>query len=44
MAVAKRVAEEVDCILGTTVGYSIRFDKKMDDDTKIIFYTDGKLL
>jgi HrpA-like RNA helicase len=44
MSVSKRVAEEQGCILGTIVGYSIRFDRKMDDDTKICFFTDGKLI
>ncbi len=44
MSVSKRVAEEQGCVLGTIVGYSIRFDRKMDDDTKICFFTDGKLI
>jgi len=43
-ATAKRVAEEMDTILGTTVGYKIRFAEKMQKDTEILFLTDGMLL
>jgi pre-mRNA-splicing factor ATP-dependent RNA helicase DHX38/PRP16 len=44
MSVAKRVAEEVDCELGTTVGYAIRFEDVTDATTKLKFMTDGILL
>lgn len=32
---ATRVAEERDCILGTDVGYVVRFDDCTDPETKI---------
>jgi pre-mRNA-splicing factor ATP-dependent RNA helicase DHX38/PRP16 len=35
MSVAKRVSEEMDCELGTTVGYSIRFEDVTDPTTVI---------
>ena len=44
MSVAKRVSEEVDCELGTTVGYAIRFEDVTNESTKIKFMTDGILL
>ena len=35
----------MDCELGTTVGYSIRFEEKLDPFlTKIKFMTDGMLI
>lgn len=34
----------MDVSLGHEVGYSIRFENRVRDTTKIIFYTDGKLL
>ncbi|KAK8805481.1 hypothetical protein WA158_002137 [Blastocystis sp. Blastoise] len=42
--VAGRVAQEVGCELGKTVGYSIRFDDKTTSETKIKYMTDGVLL
>lgn len=45
MTVAARVAEELGCRLGQTVGYSIRFeDVSTEGVTKIRFVTDGVLL
>ena len=44
MSVAKRVSEEVECELGTTVGYAIRFEDVTDETTKLKFMTDGILL
>jgi pre-mRNA-splicing factor ATP-dependent RNA helicase DHX38/PRP16 len=45
MSVARRVAEEVGCQLGTTVGYSIRFDDcTSPGKTYIKYMTDGVLL
>jgi pre-mRNA-splicing factor ATP-dependent RNA helicase DHX16 len=44
MSVAARVSDEVGCRLGTTVGYNVRFDMKMADETKILYCTDGMLL
>lgn len=44
MSVAKRVAEEFGCKLGTTVGYAIRFEDCTSEETKIKYMTDGVLL
>ncbi|WWC95470.1 hypothetical protein V866_002334 [Kwoniella sp. B9012] len=44
MSVAKRVSEEMECNLGETVGYAIRFEDCTSKDTKIKFMTDGVLL
>jgi len=44
MSVAKRVAEEMDVKLGTTVGYAIRFEDCTSDETVIKYLTDGILL
>lgn len=37
VSVAKRVAEEVGCRLGTEVGYTIRFEDLTSPETKIKF-------
>lgn len=42
-SVAKRVSEEVGCILGEEVGYSIRFEECTSSNTKIKYMTDGML-
>ncbi|KAF9902299.1 DEAH-box ATP-dependent RNA helicase prp22 [Lobosporangium transversale] len=44
ISVAKRVAEEYDCRLGSTVGYTIRFDDKTSSRTHLKYMTDGVLL
>ncbi len=44
MSVAKRVSEEMECKLGGTVGYSIRFEDCTSSETKIKYMTDGVLL
>ena len=48
VTVAKRVAEERGCLLGTSVGYRVRFDDCTDrqgrNTTRIIYATDGMLL
>jgi len=44
MSVAKRVSEEMDCKLGSTVGYSIRFEDCTSKETVIKYMTDGVLL
>lgn len=44
MSVAKRVAEELDVILGEEVGYSIRFEDKSGPKTMLKYLTDGMLL
>ncbi len=44
VSVAKRVADEVNCPLGKTVGYSIRFEDCSSKSTKILYMTDGVLL
>ncbi|KAF5393682.1 hypothetical protein D9757_000342 [Collybiopsis confluens] len=43
MSVAKRVSEEMECKLGSTVGYAIRFEDCTSADTKIKYMTDGVL-
>ncbi len=44
VAMAERVAEELKTPVGGTVGYQHRFQKKVSDDTRIKFMTDGVLL
>lgn len=44
ISVASRVAEEMGCLLGNEVGYSIRFDQKTSPKTVIKYCTDGILL
>ncbi|CAG8698322.1 10198_t:CDS:10, partial [Ambispora leptoticha] len=44
MSVAKRVSEEMECKLGTTVGYAIRFEDCTSSETKIKYMTDGVML
>lgn len=44
VSVAKRVAEEMGVPLGSTVGYSIRFEDETTDQTVIKYMTDGVLL
>lgn len=44
MSVAKRVAEEMECKLGSTVGYAIRFEDCTSKETRIKYMTDGVLL
>ncbi|KAG2345426.1 P-loop containing nucleoside triphosphate hydrolase protein [Suillus weaverae] len=43
MSVAKRVSEEMECKLGSTVGYAIRFEDCTSAETKIKYMTDGVL-
>ena len=44
MSVAKRVSEEMDVSLGSTVGYTIRFEDKSSPETRLKYLTDGMLL
>lgn len=44
MSVAKRVAEEVGCRIGSDVGYAMRFEDCTSPETKIKYMTDGMLL
>ncbi|CZS94766.1 hypothetical protein WAI453_013434 [Rhynchosporium graminicola] len=44
MSVAKRVSEEMECQLGGTVGYAIRFEDCTSRETAIKYMTDGVLL
>jgi pre-mRNA-splicing factor ATP-dependent RNA helicase DHX38/PRP16 len=44
MSVAKRVSEEMECELGGTVGYAIRFEDCTSKETAIKYMTDGVLL
>jgi ATP-dependent RNA helicase DHX8/PRP22 len=41
MSVAARVSDEVGCRLGEEVGYTIRFEDKTTQNTKIKYMTDG---
>jgi len=43
-SLAARVAAEQGVLLGTSVGYSIRFDERCSRTTKIKFITDGMLV
>lgn len=43
-AVAKRVAEELQVLLGKEVGWQVRFTEQVGEDTLIKFMTDGILL
>ena len=42
--VAERVAKELKTEIGDIIGYQHRFDKKLSDDTRVKFMTDGVLL
>jgi len=44
VAMATRVAEELGCRVGGTVGFQHRFGKQVSDDTRVKFLTDGVLL
>ncbi|KAK3669820.1 DEAH-box RNA helicase prp16 [Recurvomyces mirabilis] len=44
MSVAKRVSEEMEVRLGSTVGYAIRFEDCTSKETSIKYMTDGVLL
>ena len=44
MSVAKRVSEEMDVQLGDTVGYTIRFEDRSSQKTRMKYLTDGMLL
>ena len=44
MSVARRVAEEMEVKLGSTVGYAIRFEDCTSKETTIKYMTDGVLL
>lgn len=44
MSIAKRVAEEMDVVMGQEVGYTIRFEDCTTSDTILRFMTDGMLL
>ncbi|KAI9008391.1 P-loop containing nucleoside triphosphate hydrolase protein [Gaertneriomyces semiglobifer] len=44
MSVAKRVSEEMECKLGSKVGYAIRFEDCTSEETVIKYMTDGVLL
>ncbi|KAK5130647.1 hypothetical protein LTR08_001857 [Meristemomyces frigidus] len=41
MSVAARVSDEVGCRIGEEVGYTIRFEDKTSDSTRIKYMTDG---
>lgn len=44
ISVAERVSEEMNCSLGSTVGYQVRFDDCTSQKTDIMYLTDGCLL
>lgn len=44
ISVAQRVADEMECKLGSQIGYQVRFDEKFSDATRIKFVTDGLLV
>jgi pre-mRNA-splicing factor ATP-dependent RNA helicase DHX15/PRP43 len=44
MSLANRVAEELDVELGAEVGYSVRFEERRTERTRVNFVTDGMLL
>ena len=44
VAVAKRVAEERGCMLGSEVGYAVRFEECHSRETRLKYMTDGMLL
>ena len=44
MSVARRVAEEMDVVLGEEVGYSIRFEELSSAKTKIKYVISSVLL
>lgn len=44
ISVSERVAEEMDVALGDEVGYTIRFDDKSSQKTRLKYLTDGMLL
>jgi len=44
MSVAARVAKEMDVRLGDEVGYTIRFEDKSCQNTRLKYLTDGMLL
>ncbi|RVD84943.1 uncharacterized protein DFL_003279 [Arthrobotrys flagrans] len=44
MSVAKRVADEMDVVLGEEVGYNIRFENNTSSKTLLQYMTDGMLL
>lgn len=41
---ARRVAHEMNVVLGTTVGYQVRYERAVSPQTRIKFMTDGILL
>ena len=43
-SIASRVAEEMNCPLGTRVGYAVRFDSCESEATQIKYLTDGCLI
>ncbi|XGW04427.1 hypothetical protein V3C99_015535 [Haemonchus contortus] len=44
VSLASRVSEELNSPLGREVGYHVRFERELSEETKIVFLTDGILL
>ena len=44
ITIAQRVADERKCVLGTEVGYTVRFDDQTSESTRLKYMTDGILV
>ncbi len=44
VTLASRVANEMDCEIGSTVGYNVRFENTTGPSTTVAYVTDGMLL
>ncbi|EAY00801.1 hypothetical protein TVAG_231410 [Trichomonas vaginalis G3] len=44
ISIATRVAQEMDVKLGDVVGYSVRYDDYVSENTKLVYMTDGLLM
>lgn len=44
ISMAERVSAELECVVGSTVGYSVRFENKLSPKTRLKFSTDGMLM
>lgn len=44
ITVCERICEEMETKVGRLVGYSVRFEQKYNEETKIKLMTDGMLL
>jgi ATP-dependent RNA helicase DHX37/DHR1 len=44
VSTARRVAAELGCALGSTVGYQVRHDRRVGAESAVRFMTDGVLM